>query len=183
MTGDAANTAQWAHADVFVASLGAAPPTDVTTAWGVAWEAVGLLDGDQGFTEQRSDDSNEKYAWGGLLVRRTKFKHKRQIKFVCLEDNDVTFGLLNPGSTRTEDSPTVGITQSVIKVPQQERIALGFEVRDGSVVRRRLVKNAEVVDIADVKDSESDVTAYEVTVVIYPEADGTLYTDLIGAVA
>lgn len=183
MTGDPTKAALWTNADVYIASPGAAEPTDVTTVWDVAWEAVGLLDGDEGFTESRDEDTNEKYAWGGLLVRRTKAKHKRQIKFVCLEDNDTVFALINPGSTRTPDTPTVGLTKSVVKVPTAEIFAIGFEVRDGVTTKRRMVKRAEIAEVADVKDSEGDTTAYEVTVVLYPEADGTLYTEISGAAA
>ncbi|GAA4981230.1 hypothetical protein [Actinopolymorpha pittospori] len=179
MAGDATNAAQWANADVYVAPVGTAGPADVTSAWATAWKAGGLLDGEEGFTETREDQSSEKYAWGGLLVKRTKSQHKRTITFVALEDNDTIFGIVNPGSTRTVDEAS-SLTTSAVRVPTSAEFAIGFEVRDGDTVKRRIVKRATVDSIDDVTETESDVTVYSITVVLYPEADGTLYTELKG---
>jgi hypothetical protein len=174
MAGDSKNTSIWAGADVFIAPLGTAGPTDVTTAWATAtWKAVGLLDGAEGFTEGREGDTSEKYAWGGILYRRTASKHKRTFKFVALEDNSTIFDLVNPGSTRSTAS---GVRTGVIKVPTAgTRFAIGFELRDGTRVKRRFAKNAEVMEIGEIKESEEDPTVYEITVVLFPESDGTLY--------
>jgi hypothetical protein len=179
MSGDPTNVNLWQNADVYIAPSGTVGPTDVSTAWGASWDAVGLLDGDKGFTEARSDTQNELFAWGGLLVKRTKSKHKRTIKFIALEDNDIVFNLVNPGSTRTTAS---GITTAGVKVPTNAEFAIGFETRDGNKVRRRSVLRATVEAIGDVVDSEGSLAAYEVTVVLYPASDGTLYTDVSGTV-
>jgi hypothetical protein len=180
MSGDPTNAALWQNADVYIAPSGTAGPTDVSTAWGASWDAVGLLDGDKGFTEARSDTSNDHYAWGGILVKKTKSKHKRTIKFIALEDNATVFGLVNPGSTRATAS---GITTASVHVPTNAEFAIGFEVRDGSKVRRRSVLRATLDSVGDVVDSEGSLAAYEVTVVLYPASDGTLYTDVSGLVA
>ncbi len=179
MSGDTANAALWTNADVYKADLGAVEPTDVLTAWDAAWEAAGLLDGEEGFTESRDEDSSEFYAWGGILVKKTKSKHKRTIKFVAMEDNPVVFDLVNPGSTR--GTPDVsGNTVSTIKVPTVDEFAIGFEVRDGDKIKRRIVKRAMVEEIGEIKESENEPTVYEITVVLFPEADGTLYTEISG---
>lgn len=181
MTGDATNAALWQGADVYINdTVGSAGPTDLTTAWGTGWNGVGLLDGAEGFTEARDQDSSEFYAWGGLLVKKTTSKHKRTIKFVALEDNPIVFALVNPGSTRTT---AAGLTTSTVVVPTSEEFAIGFETRDGTKVKRRMVKRAEVEAIADISESEDKLTVYEITVVLYPEADGTLYTELSGTTA
>lgn len=177
-TGDPTKAALWTGADVYIAELGTAGPTDLTTAWDVAWEPAGLLDGDQGFTWARSEDSTDYYAWGGLLLRTTRSKHKRTVQFVALEDNDVTFDLVNPGSTR--GAPVAGVTSSTVKVPQSKQFMIGFELRDGDNIKRRWVKRAEVDVVAEIKESESAMTVYDVTTVLYPEADGTLFYELSG---
>lgn len=183
MAGDATNAALWTNADVYIAPTTTTQwPTDVTTAWGVDWDAVGLLDGEEGFTETRENaDSSEHYAWGGILVKATTSKHKRTVKFVALEDNDTVFALINPGSTR---STAAGVTTSAIKAPEAAEFAVGFEVRDGDVVKRRWCKRAEVVEVGEVKESESDLTVFEVTVVLYPDAStGVIWDELKGAAA
>jgi hypothetical protein len=178
MAGNTANAALWQGADVFVNdTVGTAGPAAIATPWPATWKAAGLLDGDEGFSMERDEDSNDYYAWGGILVKRTKSKHKRTIKFVALEDNDVTFALINPGSTRTT---ATGLTSSVIKVPRGREFAIGFEMRDGNKIKRRWVKRAEVDDVGEVKEAESELTVFEITVVIYPESDGTLYNEVEG---
>lgn len=178
MAGTPTNAALWQNADVYLADAATAGPADVSAAWDVDdWSLVGLLDGDEGFAEAREDQSDEFYAWGGILVRKTKSKHKRTVKFVALEDNAVVFGLVNPGSTRATVS---GLTTATVKIPTNAEFAIGFEVRDGDKVKRRSVKRATVEEIGEIKETESGLTAYEITVLIYPEADGTLYTELSG---
>ncbi|AYN58493.1 major tail protein [Arthrobacter phage Liebe] len=174
MSGDAKQTTLWQGADVFIAPEGTAGPTDTTTAWGIDWEAVGLLDGEEGFTEGRDQDTSEHYAWGGHLYRRTTSKHKRSFKFVALEDNDVVFDLVNPGSTRTSVG---GVRTGVIKAPVAgQKFAVGFQLTDGpDRVKRRYAATAEVSEVAEIKESESDPTVYEITVLVFPESDGTLY--------
>jgi hypothetical protein len=183
MSGNTTNAKIWAGADVFVAweEDAAVAPADVTTAWGTGWNAAGLLDPEEGFTESREEDSNEFYAWGGILVKKTKSRHKRTIKFVALEDNDTTFRLVNPGSLREDDG--LGLVTSTVKVPKYEEFQIGFETTDGDEVRRRVVERAEIEEIGEIKDSETELTVYEITVVLYPDAESTLYTELSGPAA
>ncbi|WNT44332.1 major tail protein [Microbacterium phage Mabodamaca] len=176
MAGNAANSNQWAGADVFIAAPGTDGPENLIAPWADAWKPVGLLDGEEGFTEAREDETSERFAWGGVLVRRSKSKHKRTIRFVALEDNGVTFGLVNPGSERTTLN---GTRRSVVKVPTVgDKFAIGFETRDGKRVKRRVVETAEVQEVAEIKESETEPTIYDITVVIFPDADGVLYTDI-----
>lgn len=177
MAGDATNAALWQGADVFIAPVGTAGPTNTTTAWAAAWEAVGLLSGDEGFTINRDEDTAEHYAWGGILVKKVRSKHKRTIAFAALEDNDVVFDLVNPGSTRTTDA-TTGVTTADVKVPEYRDFALGMEMRDGDKVKRRVVGRATIEEVGEVTENETDLTVYTITVVVYPEADGTLYTEI-----
>ena len=180
MAGDATNAALWTGADVYIAPVGSTEPVDGITALDAAYEAVGLLDGESGFAESREEESSDFYAWGGVLVKRTKSKHKRTVKFTALEDNDVVFALVNPGSTR---AVVTGLTTSAVKVPESAEFAIVFEVEDGVNVKRRSCLGAEVQEIGEVVESESGLTVYEITVVLYPESDGTLYTDLQEAIA
>lgn len=172
MAGNTKNTALWQGADVYIAPEGTVAPTTTAEEWGEAWGLVGLLNGEEGFTEERDQDTSEYYAWGGILYRRTSSKHKRTFKFVALEDNDVVFQLVNPGSSRES---ALGEIKSTIKVPEIRRFAMGMEVRDGDRIKRRIVGHAEVSEVGEIKESEEDTTVYEITVMVFPEADGTLY--------
>lgn len=179
MAGDTTNASLWTGADVYIHDVpGTAGPTDATDDWPTGWNPVGLLDGEEGFTIGRDEDTDEHYAWGGILVKQSRGKHKRTIKFVCLEDNAVTFGLVNPGSTRSAPDATTGEVTSTIKVPQSREFAIGFETRDGNSVKRRIASRASVEEIGEIKEAEAELSMFEVTVVILPEADGTIYTEI-----
>lgn len=178
MAGTVSNTALWGNADVYVAPASSLGPINVVQAYAAPWVAVGLLDGDEGFTMSQENETSDHYAWGGLLVRRTRSKHKRTIKFVCLEENAAVFGIVNPGSATPTSA--AGLTTRTVKVPTNPEIALSFEVRDGYNVKRRTVKRCQVSEVGEVKDSEADLLAYEITVTLLPESDGTLFVELQG---
>lgn len=176
MSGDAANTNLWTGADVFLAPLGSNGPTDLSTPWGADWSFIGLLDGDQGIVEARAQTESEFYSWGSLLYRRTVTKQKRTFKFYALEDNATTFALANPGSTRTS---TGGVRTGTVKVPLAgHQYAMGFELRDGDKVKRRIAAKIEVTTVADIKESESNPSVFEFTVLAYPDSTGALYTTI-----
>ncbi|RLK22641.1 hypothetical protein DER29_0479 [Micromonospora sp. M71_S20] len=178
--GDPTKVNLWSGADVFIAEVGTADPSDLVTPWAVDWDPVGILDGEEGFTWEREEDSSEFFGWGGILVKKTRSKHKRTVTFVAMEDNPVVFELVNPGSTQTVAG---GITTSKVKVPQTREFAIGFELREGTKVRRRMVKRATAEVTGEVKESETEPTVYTITVTLYPEADATLYTELSGDTA
>lgn len=175
MAGDTDNVRIWVGADVYVAPVGSTAPTDTTTALDAAFEALGLLS-DDGMTESREDEITDHYAYGGTLVRTTRSKHKRTITVTALEDNDVVFGLVNPGSSA---STVTGTTTRTVKVPSEPNPkAFVIELTDGAITKRRVIPRGEVVDVGDVSISDDEMAMYELTITVYPASDGTLYTDI-----
>lgn len=173
---DANDTNIWANADVYIAPAGTAGPTDLTAAWGAAWDAVGLLDGAAGFQHARSEDTKEHFAWGGILFAQTKSKHRRTVKFTALEDNDTIFALVNPGSTR---NTATGVRTDTVKIPVAgTKFAIGMETTTGAKKRRRFALNAEIQSVADLKENEDAPSVWEITVLIFPEADTTIWHEL-----
>lgn len=174
MAGDTSNPRVWANADVFTAPLGTTAPTDVASGLDSDWDDLGLMSED-GFTEAATDSQDDKYAYGGILVRTTRSKHKRTMKVIALEDNPIVFGLVNPGS---DASTTGSITTRNVKVPVTDRRAFLLELRDGDLTKRRVIPSGEILDIGDIAISDSEMVAYEMTITIYPDADGVLYIDI-----
>lgn len=174
MSGDTENPRIWVNADAFVAPVGTVAPTNIVGAWDAAWEVLGLLS-DDGMTESRNEDVTDHYAWGGVLVRTTRSKHKRTIKITALEDNPVVFGIVNPGS---EAATVGGVTTRTVKVPSADPRAFGLELVDGDITRRRIIPRGEVVTIGDIASSEAGMSMYELTINIYPDADGVLFLDI-----
>lgn len=167
MSGDTSNAQLWTEADVYVAPLATVAPTSGTATWPAGWELVGLLDGEDGFTTTREQDTNDLYAWGGILVRTSRRNFKLTKSFSALENNDVTRDLVWP------DSPA-----GQIIVPRPKDILIGFETREGDVYHRLISAERAQVDVdGDIVENETDLTKYELVATIFPTADGVLFTE------
>lgn len=164
MAGDPSNASLWADADVYVGATTAANPADVDTPFGSDWDLVGLLNGDNGFSYEREWDTDDKFAWGGVLVRTSRRNFKQTVGFTALEDNETTRSLIWPGSTAT-----------TLKVPRPQRIKIAFETREGDTVLRRIAYYQAEVEPPNFTDNEQDLTEYELTATIYPDSDGNLF--------
>src|SRR5262245_55011186 len=145
-TGDTANPRIWETSDVFRATVGTTAPTDVATAWHANYKALGLVSEDDGIVESREEDLTDFYAYGGILIRTARSKHKRTFKVTALEDNPYVFGLVNPGSSA---STSGGVTTRTIKVPRSEFWAFGFHFTDGSITKRLAIPRGQVVAVGD----------------------------------
>jgi hypothetical protein len=171
MAGTPANASLWANADVYIsADLNATNPATAAAAFNASWSLVGLLDGDDGFTETRDVDTKDLFAWGGILVRTSRRNFKLTKTFSVLEDNTVTRSLIWPGSTATQ-----------LIVPTPGFVKIAFETREGGKVRRMISKYRAMVEVdGDITDNEVDLTKVTLVATIYPDANGVLF-DLLGA--
>lgn len=174
MSGDAANARLWANADVYVAwDPDDAPlPANEDAAFGPKWDLVGLLDGDDGFTHSRSEDVNDHFAWGGVLMATKRSNFKYTVKFAAFEDNYVTHRLSWPGS----DTP------GTLVVPNSpERVKVAFEKVDGDYVHRLIsYYQAEITVDGDVTENEPDMAKVPFLVTIFPDGNGNLFTEQPG---
>lgn len=166
MSGDPTKASLWADADVYVGPTDAPDPADVDTDFGPEWGLVGLLDGEAGFVHARSEDEGDFFAWGGVLVRTSRRNFKQTVAFTALEDNETTRGLIWPGQS----------TETALYVPRPEPVKLALEKREGDRVHRLITANHAVIKLnADVTESESDLTKYELLATIYPTGDKQLW--------
>lgn len=167
MAGDPNNASLWTDADVYVDDIGATDPVDTSVPFGPSWGLVGLLNGDDGFTETRDEDTNDIYAWGGILVRTSRAHFKLTRTFTALEDNAVTRALIWPGSTGG---------QIIVPKPAKKKIA--FETREGDKIRRLITANyAEITLNGDITQNETDLESYEFLVTIFPTGGGVLFNE------
>lgn len=175
MAGNTDNPRIWVNADVYVGAVGSTQPTDTTTALNAAFNAIGLL-GEDGMTESREDEVTDHFAYGGILVRTTRSKHKRTFTVIALENNQYVFDLVNPGSTRTDDGTTATDTVYVPNSPNPKCVIL--HLVDGDVIKRRVIPECEVTEVGDVQIADNAMETRELTFTIYPDANGVLYKDL-----
>lgn len=166
MSGNPDKASIWGDADVFVThDLEADNPATIDDPFPATWDLVGLLDGEAGFEESRSRDTSDYFAWGGLLIRTARRNFVLTRKFVALEENAVTLGLVWPGSGLGER-----------RIPKADKFKIGFQTEDGAKTKRVISRrHAEVEEVGTIKDSESELTKLEITVKIYPDAEGVLF--------
>lgn len=166
MAGDPTKANLWTDADVYVSwNLAAALPADAETPFGADWKLIGLLDGDEGFPETRDEDTDDKFAWGGIIVRTSRQHFKLTKSFTALEDNEWTRKLVWPGSTETQ-----------IKVPKPERVLVAFETREGDKVRRLATAlYAECSLDGDHGENETDLESATIACTIFPTSSGVLF--------
>lgn len=169
MSGNPDKASIWGDADVYISNDLTAPnPADENAPFGLAWDLVGLLDGEAGFEESRSRDSSDFFAWGQLLIRTSRRNFVLTRKFVCLEENAVTLGLVWPGSVTGQRRVPIA----------NHRFKAAFETVDQGVgkVKRVITRRyAEVEEVDTIKDSESELTKLGITIKVYPDADGVLF--------
>lgn len=166
MAGDPLNANLWTDADVYVSTnLSATLPANASTPFGVDWDLVGLLDGDEGFPESRDEDTDDKFAWGGILVKTSRNHFKLTKSFTALEDNATTYSLLWPGSSATQ-----------IVVPRPVKVLVAFENREGDKVRRLITANYGEVSLdGDHGENETDLESMAFTATIFPTGAGVLF--------
>lgn len=174
MAGDVDNPRIWIGADVYTAPVGTTLPTDTSASLNAAFRALGLLSED-GMTEGRDEDVTDHWAWGGILVRTTRSKHKRTFVVTALEDNDVVFDLANPGSNT---ATTGGVTTRTVYVPDPNPQAFVIHLTDGSTVKRLAVPRGEVSVVGEKTYSDAEMTMTELTITVYPDENGLLFYEI-----
>jgi len=147
---------------VYQAPLGTTAPTALA-APDVAFKDVGFL-GDAGITLSNKVTVSKFKAWqGGQLVKTKVTDTERSFKFVALEENAVTFGLMYPGATGA-----TATSVSTITVPAgttSDPRAWVVDLYEGTSVQTRyIIPNGTVGDRGDVAFKNDALTAYEFTV-------------------
>lgn len=171
MAGNPNNASVWAYADVYIGSMDAEIPADGED-FGPDWDAVGLLNGDDGFSETMDVDSSDHFAWGGILVATTRSNFKLTRSFTAFEDNETVFDLVYAGHDVAFSGD--GSYSGDVHVPDlQARFKIAFVTRSGTgadaQVKRVISKNyAQVEERGDAQESETEISSRAITVAIYP---------------
>lgn len=168
MSGDPTASRLWHDADVYIAfDLDETRPATIDEDFGAGWDLVGLLDGEEGFTESREEEVSDHFAWGGILMRTGRRNFMLTKSFTAFEHNETTRRLRWPGSEAGE-----------IKVPRPESVLIAFETVDNGVKHRVISRlRAEVTIDGDITENESDPASLPFVAKIYPDADGVLFDE------
>lgn len=175
MARDPGNVNIWTDARIFFAPATAARPAMPLTAAAeideLVWDEFGILDGDAGIGEERSNDETKHYGWGLGLIKIGNKNFELSRTFSCLEDNDATRAILWPGSTETK-----------LKMPKPVDGYLAFETTsDTARVERLFTIRPARLSLPSNARNESDITKLEITAALFADGTGDVFDRQISA--
>jgi hypothetical protein len=190
MSGSTANVTYFSSADVYIGDVDSATtPVDSTSSkpdgsdFDENWDKVGLLSGDDGFTESANFDSDSFFAWGGTNIGSSSRNFKLTRQFSAFERNETVMSLRYNTDDVTFNGD--GTYAGSLGNPDLDRhFKIAFEINDGNGNIERFVSTsyAKVEEFGDVQQSESNGPAtIPVTVTIFPDDDGKLWDAFKGA--
>ncbi|MFE3196264.1 hypothetical protein ACFXHA_45215 [Nocardia sp. NPDC059240] len=175
MARDPGNVKIWKDAHVYVSSLATRPamPATIDAAITTGWDEVGILNGDDGFAEDRSQSESKHFGWGLGLIKIGSKDFELARKFSPLEDNTITQSIVNPGSTATKFAMPKPVNMWIAFETASD---LGDKERLFSILRARLWVPANA-------RNESDITKWEVQCALFADGTGNVFDRQIGTPA
>ena len=177
MQGNSSNAAVWSNGYVLIGPADAPIPQNGAV-FDEAWESVGYLSGEDGFTKSTETDTEMHRAWGGHLIAVSAASYTITRQFTALESNARTYRLAYPGHSVEFATDGSGHYEGTINQPQlQDRFRVAFITRTGSAesgyTERRFVSAgyAMVTERGDVTETETDLQSRELTVTFFPASD------------
>lgn len=164
---------------IFRAPLGTALPTDATTELAEGFKCLGYVS-DDGVTNSNNPESDEIKAWGGDTVTSLQTAKPDKFKFKLIESlNPEVLKTVYGDDNVTGDLDTTGIT---VKANSKEQIACSYVVEmilKGMYLKRVVIPNATVSELADIVYADGEAVGYEVTLYAVPNTDGDTHYEYI----
>lgn len=162
------NAKIWINASVRISLALTRPalPATIDAAWTeLDWPEVGILDGEDGFGEERSSDETKHYGWGIGLIRIGTKNFELARTFSPLEDNVTTKKFIFPGSTSTK-----------VKMPKPVNAWLAFETDSDVGTKERLITTRRArLWVPANNRNESDITKWEVTANVFADGNDDVF--------
>lgn len=163
---------------ILAAPLGSTIPTDEAAAPDAAFDQLGYVS-EGGLTRNESREITEIKEWGGKTVKKaqTSFDVTFQFQFLEYLNADAAKTIYGDDAvTVTAPSATAGQKMAVavdgLEAPHKVWI---FEMMDGLARIRIVVPDGQITETAETPFTSGDAAIRDVTVAVYPDADGVLY--------
>lgn len=165
---------------VFAAPVGSTLPTAVGTTLDTAFKELGYISED-GLTNGNSPESTTIKAWGGDTVLTIQTSKEDTFGFTLIEALNLDVLKTIYGTENVSGSLSNGITINAnSKELQEQAYVIDMILRDGTL-KRIVIPDAAIGEIAEITYSDSDAVGYGVTLNAMPDAAGNTHYEYIKA--
>lgn len=163
---------------VYVAPVGTSMPTNASSTLGAAFTGLGYIS-DDGLTNEHSPESDVVKAWGGDVVLTVNEGTEDKFTFKLIEILDVNVLKFVFGDSNVTGTLATGITLKVNgSIPETKSLVVDMVLRD-KALKRIVIPNAQISEVAEVEYADSDAVGYEVTVIALPDDDSNTHYEYI----
>lgn len=163
---------------IYRAPLETTLPTDATTALDEAFKALGYVSED-GLTNSNTSDSESVISWDGDTVLTIEGEKSDTFKFTLLEVLNENVLKAVYGDDNVTGTLNTGITVEANSDPQESASWVIDMVMNGGVLKRIVVPDAKVTEVADIVYKKSEAVGYETTISAVPDAQGNTHYEYI----
>ncbi|MFG2618028.1 hypothetical protein ACGFXC_10410 [Streptomyces sp. NPDC048507] len=156
--------------NLYVAPLGTAGPTNVSTALPATWLDLGYFSED-GVVESWDDSTADITAWQNAAIVRTVITaSKGSLAVTMIQTNKNTLQAFYKGSVTAVGTPTTEYKMDVVPIKAGPS-AWVLDWFDGATQTRIWVPNGEVTARGAVTYSNAGAVSYPLTISVYPSKD------------
>ncbi|MEU7096054.1 phage tail protein [Kitasatospora aureofaciens] len=149
---------------LYIAPVGTAAPTDVTTAWSASWQDLGFTD-ESGVVLGKKDSWDQITLWQATVPARMVPKSRQfTAKFTMQQINAVTLPLWAGGGA-VQTNGASGYLYTIAETLTSYERALGIEWTDnnGTITNRIIIPRGQVSDTTDINLSRAKAADLGIT--------------------
>lgn len=155
----------------FRAPVGTALPTNASSDLDPLFVDQGIV-GEDGVAQAITRDTEDVKAYGGDTVYTLQTDYGQEFTLTVYESTNVpTLRTVFGDSNVTETSEGLKVVHNKTRLPRSSAV---FEHLIDQGVKRQVAEQAQVVSVGDIVNVHSDIVKYELTIKLYPDAEGNL---------
>ena len=163
---------------IFYAPTGSTLPTDAVTALDAAFVSLGYISED-GLSNENSPESDEINAWGGDVVYSYQTSRSDTFSFKMIEALNPDVLKVVYGDANVTGDLTTGLAVKANSDDLDEHAWVVEMVLRGGVVKRVVIPNGKVTEIAEITYADNEAVGYEVTISATPDSAGNTHYEYI----